>query len=150
MEKKIRFNNVENSDINISGSISLEDFSQFVVSVADTVFDNDEYKPYYKVLICRYNIIEYFTDIDLDGVKASDFWDFAFSDRMKEILDNIPADILKSLDNAIESLIRFRYDKLVNSQKASIDKLIQSISGILEKAEYILENSEEISGNAVD
>lgn len=150
MEKKIKFLNAESSDINISKSISLEDFSQFVVSVVHMIFDNDEYKPYYKEFIYRYNIVEYFTDIDLDGVKASDFWNFAFSDRMKEILNNIPNDILKSLDSAIDNLIRFRYDKLINSQKISLDKLMKSISGILEKAEYILENTEEIPENAVN
>jgi hypothetical protein len=87
------------------------------------------YAPYLRDIAFDYNILHYFTDIDLSA-NASEIYDFVLhthimSDIADVVRDGYIDDILRDADD----LIKFNRDKLANRTK--VDELFDSLSGLI-------------------
>lgn len=133
--KEIKSNviKIKRNKVNIKETISLEKFAQFATSVANACFEKNEdesitFRPYYKDVVFNYSIVDYFTDIELEDVSVNDFWDFSISSDMESIVSKVSPEIISELNTAIDTLIEFECEKLINSKQSGFDKLVSTIN----------------------
>lgn len=127
---------INKQNIEVKGTISLEDFTKFVVETVDGCYNvpddgNISFRPYYRNIMFNYGIVKFFTNINLDNVDANDFWELSISEGMDTILNFIPKNIISELNAAVDTLIDFETNKLITSQKTSFDTLIETVNKIL-------------------
>lgn len=149
MKKNVNFNdlkateknpvalNIGDTEITVYQTISLENFAKFVKSVAEIVF-TEKYQPYFREVAFDYNVIDYFTDINLENVSVSDFWNFFTSEEMDKILSEIPAYVIYNLDVAITNLVD--YKKSVSARKEALDGFLSELNITMDEISSLTEN----------
>jgi hypothetical protein len=125
---------VDGVEITVKRDLSLSERSSMIQDIVKMVFreTNDGqtvYAPYLRDIAFDYNILHYFTDIDLSA-NASEIYDFVLhthimSDIADVVRDGYIDDILRDADD----LIKFNRDKLANRTK--VDELFDSLSGLI-------------------
>lgn len=161
MSKKINFKKVfstSKSDngvvtindfqIEIKNTLSLDDFAQFVTNVADSCFTTDEitgetiYAPYFYDVAKKYYTIKYFTNIDVDKVDIKTFWLTSISSENCQVVldcfEYIP--YYKEAVRSIDELIKHKIELLIKRTPTKFDEVCDSIKNVIDKSESFMEN----------
>lgn len=137
---------INDFQIEIKNTLSLDDFAQFVTNVADSCFTTDEisgetiYAPYFYDVAKKYYTIKYFTNIDVDKVDIKSFWLTSMSDNCQAVL-NCVEDIhyYKEAVKSIDELIKHKIELLIKRTPTKFDEVCDSIKNVINKSESFME-----------
>lgn len=138
---------INDFQIEIKNTLSLDDFAQFVTNVADSCFTTDEitgettYAPYFYDVAKSYYTIKYFTNIDVDKVDIKTFWLTFMSDNCQAVLDYIKdVPYYKEAIRSIDELIKHKIELLIKRTPTKFDEVCDSIKNVINKSESFMEN----------
>ena len=138
---------INDFQIEIKNTLSLDDFAQFVTNVADSCFTTDDitgettYAPYFYDVAKSYYTIKYFTNIDVDKVDIKTFWLTFMSDNCQAVLDYIKdVPYYKEAIRSIDELIKHKIELLIKRTPTKFDEVCDSIKNVINKSESFMEN----------
>lgn len=138
---------INDFQVEVKNTLSLDDFAQFVTNVADSCFTTDEitgettYAPYFLEVVKSYYAIKYFTNIDVGKVDIKTFWLTFMSGNCQAVLDyvkNIP--YYKEAVRSIDELIKHKIELLIKRTPTKFDEVCSSIKNFIDKSESFNEN----------
>ena len=133
-EKHVRVGEGENEiDLVIKQSLSLQDRANMVESISDMLFTtkNEEivYAPYFRSFAIGYNVIAYFTNLQLPS-SAEKIWEFLDrTDFVRFVLSHVDDGYLASIIKEADALADFKKQKLL--KKSKFDEILDSIGGVI-------------------
>ena len=137
--------------VQIRCSLPLFDVGSFVEDVTNGCFvdiENEDgsietiYAPYYKDIFIGKNILKYYTNIkELDSLDRLEKLVFGDSIGIIDIIkDSINIKQLSEILGAIDDLIEFKKQELLNNKKSGLDSLADSLNNILKTIDKKIEN----------
>lgn len=141
---------VNEMGIQIRRSLPLFDMVNFAEDVANGCFVNVEnedgavelrYAPYYKDIYIGRNILKYYTNIkEIDSLDRLENLVFGDSFGIVSIIkDNINLNQLDEILKAIDDLIDFRKQELLNNKKSGLDSLVDGLNKVLKTIDKKIE-----------
>lgn len=133
--KAIEFTNGENSvQILVKQSISLTEYSNMIKDIATMVFvdtgnGDNEYTPYLKRFAIYFEILNYFTNINIPA-NTNKIWELINrEDIMDKIIDAVPKKYIHSILADSAALIDFKKSQI----RGKFDEILIGISEIISK-----------------
>lgn len=105
--------------------LSVDKFVEAVLVMANSCFVDGEYRPEYKPIAERYVVVNYLTDIEIDGVSAEEIFKITHGDWFNAVEGAIDSTaIYYEIRRAVDEAIDYR----IKNAETGFDKLCKSIS----------------------
>lgn len=142
---------INEMDVQTRRSLPLFDVGGFVEDSANGCFVNIEsedgsietrYAPYYRDIYIGKNILKYYTNIkEIDSIERLEKMVFGDSFGIVHVIkDSINIKQLDEIICAIDDLIEFKKQQLLNNEKSGLDELTNNLNNILKTIDKKIEN----------
>lgn len=126
--------------IMIKKQISLMDIAAFVEGVMEMVFRTNEqdieiYCPQFKDFAFRYNLIVFFTNIDLQDRHLQDAEQIVLNEEIYEAISDIIGPSMYILYDATDDLIQYKLKRMVRQSKfdETLNSIVEVIKALTDK-----------------
>lgn len=123
-----KFESGEVITVAVKPRLTLGERTNFVRDAADLCFDGDEYRPYYVDFAIKYNILHYYTNINVD-TKADKVWDLVETTGIMDKLFEIIKDNRTQMVADVYEEIEWRKAQILKS--SGFDQAMEDLSSLL-------------------
>lgn len=129
--------------------LSLQEFGETVMQIANTCFNNGEYRAWIRDYAMRYAIVNAYTNIELGDDTNGNYSFLMNTDIFESVVSYLDSDQFDALITAVDEQIDALADQYNSARKRELDEAITMIRSVQQKYNNVMVMLNEIAGDEI-